>query len=380
MLTLDELLHPVTPAEFRAAYEDRKPLHVPAGDDDRKRRLLDWAAFNQLLNQADIWTPTTLGLMRNRVAVPPEQFFQFITSDAGQTIRLSPRKLEVFLSAGCSLIANQVGFLHPPIAHLSEALSRRWGAHVGANIYCSFSGVQAFGPHFDIHDVFAVQTEGEKVWRLYENRAEAPLEAFKDPAEARRVFEQGHGPLMTEVRMRPGDVLYVPRGWYHDALTHDGESLHVTLSVTPLSGPSVMKLLNAAALQDPEFRAWLPPAWDEDGASLKASLAGIGRILTRLIESEAFATEIAMAQQAAIRAPADFTLPARKPVTLMRVTGRAFPASSVAVRKAYMWAQDERVFAVEDMIAQFDGLSEADIRAAVDAALAAGAIAPEPRR
>lgn len=380
MLTLDELLHPITAAEFRAAYEDRKPLHVPAGDDDRKRRLLDWAAFNRLLNQVDVWNPTTLGLMRNRVAVPPEQFFLFIPSEAGQTVRLSPRKLEVFLSAGCSLIANHVGTLHPPIAQLSEMLSRQWAASVGANVYCSFSGVQAFGPHFDIHDVFAIQTEGEKVWRLYENRAETPLELFKDPEEGRRVFERGHGPLMTEVRMQPGDVLYLPRGWYHDALTHEGESLHVTLSVTPLAGPSVLQLLTTAALRDPEFRAWLPPAWDDDGAPLKARLAGIGRILSRLIESDAFAEEVAATQQSAIRAPADFTLPVRKPITLMRVTGRAFPASSTAVRKAYMWAQDERVFAVEDMVAQFDGVAESDIRAAVEAAVAAGAMTPEPGR
>ena len=28
---------------------------------------------------------------------------------------------------------------------------------------------QAFGPHFDTHDVFAIHFEGEKVWNIYEN-------------------------------------------------------------------------------------------------------------------------------------------------------------------------------------------------------------------
>jgi hypothetical protein len=37
---------------------------------------------------------------------------------------------------------------------------------------CSFGGVRALATHFDLHDVFAVQIEGEKVWRLYENRAD----------------------------------------------------------------------------------------------------------------------------------------------------------------------------------------------------------------
>ena len=31
MFTLDDLLHPITPAQFFADYDDRKPLHVPAG-------------------------------------------------------------------------------------------------------------------------------------------------------------------------------------------------------------------------------------------------------------------------------------------------------------------------------------------------------------
>ncbi len=64
--------------------------------------------------------------------------------------------------------------------------------------------------------------------------------------------------------MRPGDVLYLPRGWYHDALAVDGPSLHVTLSVTPLYGRILFRLLEPAAMQDPAFRAWLPPA-DRDG-------------------------------------------------------------------------------------------------------------------
>ncbi|HST93098.1 MAG TPA: hypothetical protein VLJ13_12965 [Brevundimonas sp.] len=30
MRSLDELLHPITPEQFRVEYEGRKPLHIPA--------------------------------------------------------------------------------------------------------------------------------------------------------------------------------------------------------------------------------------------------------------------------------------------------------------------------------------------------------------
>ena len=34
---------------------------------------------------------------------------------------------------------------------------------------------QAFAPHFDTHDVFALHCEGEKVWNIYENFEKDPI-------------------------------------------------------------------------------------------------------------------------------------------------------------------------------------------------------------
>ena len=60
MITLDELLHPITRERFDADYNDRKPLHIPAIDGAPKRALLDWAGFNALLDQSSIWTAQSL--------------------------------------------------------------------------------------------------------------------------------------------------------------------------------------------------------------------------------------------------------------------------------------------------------------------------------
>ena len=60
--------------------------------------------------------------------------------------------------------------------------------------------------------------------------------------------------------MKPGDVLYLPRGQYHDALTGDRASLHVTFGVAPATGLAVFKLLESALAQESEFRAYLPDA------------------------------------------------------------------------------------------------------------------------
>jgi hypothetical protein len=208
--------------------------------------------------------------------------------------------------------------------------------------------VQAFGTHFDLHDVFAIQTEGEKTWRLYQNRADSPVAL-------------------------PGDESDL-RGWYHDALATEGASLYVTFSVTPLYGRVLFSLLENAALQDPAFRAWLTPASLDGGRALSAQLADLGRRLQALTALPAFRDEVAMAQERLAARPVEFALPERRPLTLYRPTGLLAPRIEGPARVAIGWAVSQPQFALEDMIAQFDFIAEADIREAVAVAERGGAL------
>jgi hypothetical protein len=374
MHSLDNLLHPISPEHFLGEYVGRKPLHIPASGDGGKAAILTWPDFNRLLGQGSLWTSAHLRLMRNYVAVPPDQYCHPVATPQGEVLRPWPQKVEVFLSAGASLIANDVLSIHEPLMRIGETLSRTFAASIGANIYCSFRGVQAFGTHFDNHDVIVIQTGGTKVWNLYESRADNPVENFPDDDATRRWFEQTRGALMQQVTMQPGDVLYLPRGWYHDALATDGPSLHVTFAITPLHGRTLLALLNLEAMKDPAYRAFAPPATGDGGAALAAHLVEYSQVLARIAASPAFAEEVARSQTRMTPRPPSFTLPERKPITLIRTTGRSFPDCSNTVREIYDWAISERQFALEDMVAHFQSLSEDDVRASVAAAEAAGAL------
>jgi hypothetical protein len=179
---------------------------------------------------------------------------------------------------------------------------------------------------------------------------------------------------MQEVTMRPGDVLYLPRGWYHDALAKDGPSLHVTFSVAPLYGRILFQILDHAAMQNPAFRAYLPPADRDGGAALRSRVSEMSEFLTRVMASPAFLDEVIMAQERLVIRPAAYTLPERKPVTLYQTTGKAFPPSTSIIRGVYEWMMDQRKFALEDLIAEADYAPEAAVREAVDSAVAAGAL------
>lgn len=80
--------------------------------------------------------------------------------------------------------------------------------------------------HHDTHDVFVLQVSGEKRWLIYEPAWELPLKHQKYSEEMGEP-----GPPVEDRVLRPGDVLYLPRGWLHEALTSDTDSLHITVGV-----------------------------------------------------------------------------------------------------------------------------------------------------
>jgi 50S ribosomal protein L16 3-hydroxylase len=71
------------------------------------------------------------------------------------------------------------------------------------------------GPHFDSYDVFLVQGEGRRRWRLAKARpARRPFSFVPDaPLKLIAGFRAEH-----EVLLEPGDLLYLPPGWGHDGV------------------------------------------------------------------------------------------------------------------------------------------------------------------
>lgn len=374
MRSLTDLLHPFSLEAFHADHDDRAPLHVPADAGRAKADLLSWARFNQLLDQRSIWTAQTLKVVFGGNPVPPHQYCSEVRVRGVRALRPDPAKVQILAAQGASLIADDAQFLHGPIRALVEPLSRAFAGAVDANIYCSFGGVQAFGTHYDAHHVFAVQTEGEKVWRLYENRAEAPESFPADSPDLRRRIADARGPVMREVTMRAGDVLYLPRGWYHDALASSEASLHVTFSVTPLTGRAVLRSLDDLIGADPACRAWLPPAGRDGGEALKAHLADLAERLAALVKGEAVAADLAKAQARLVPRGGDYALPVRPTLTFLEPTGVPMPRVGGAGDEVLAWAATQRRMALEDMLAQFDFIAPETVTAAVEAAERAGAL------
>ena len=133
---------------------------------------------------------------------------------------------------------------------------------VGANVYLTPPGTQGFAPHWDDVEVFLLQLEGRKHWRLYGTRTpDEKLPRYSSPN-----FSQADvGRPTLDCVLEPGDLLYMPRGTIHQGnCMPDSHSLHITISTyqlnswTDLLEKLLPAALSAAAEEDVEFRRGLP--------------------------------------------------------------------------------------------------------------------------
>ena len=152
-------------------------------------------------------------------------------------------------------------------------MERALGGTVQANLYLSSKRKQGFKAHFDFHDVFAMHVMGEKTWSVFQGSADNPIKHPMFEGWPRERHDQLKGELWREVRLRPGDLLYLPRGQYHYALADDGPCVHVAWGVTYPIGMDVVSYA---------FERWSRNPWGArtcrvTGPALHARLAEIAR-------------------------------------------------------------------------------------------------------
>ena len=156
------------------------------------------------------------------------------------------------------MILNQLHQSDIALAAFCRAVERVFSCHVQTNIYLSPPGSQGFHTHYDSHDVFILQVEGEKAWRLYDRPVEAPYRGERFEAGRHAVGE----PRLSFL-LKAGDCAYVPRGLMHDASTSgEAASPHITCGLLVRTWADlVLEAISEVCVNDPAFRQSLPPGF-----------------------------------------------------------------------------------------------------------------------
>lgn len=248
MRTMDfdfaRILQPLTPEAFFQDYWERQPLVLSREDPDFFTSLFSLEELEGLLwSTRPSWGEVQLANHRRG---------QGWVDYTAQPPRLD--RLARAYAQGDTLILNDVQSRSRPVAALCRGFEEVFNFVVNVNMYLTPKGAQGLAPHFDTQEVFILQVRGAKHWRLYPPCVELPLE------EMAGELPEGYArePMMT-IHLRAGDVLYLPRGVVHEALTASEESLHLTVGVNVLSWRTLLEdVLRLASEQDARFRRALP--------------------------------------------------------------------------------------------------------------------------
>lgn len=149
---------------------------------------------------------------------------------------------------------------------LLQAVFDGFGERASVNLYVSPSGGQTGLPiHYDDHEVFVIQIRGRKSWQFWRPKINARVTSFSDLKGPPPDPEVNDVDLKFEVG--EGDVLYIPRGFWHRASAEHGQSIHLTCGVHVKRGVDVLSWVYDEALKSDRLRANLPlcpDGWDGD--------------------------------------------------------------------------------------------------------------------
>lgn len=219
MSILESLLSPLSFAEFSKTYFDKEPYSAPYKA-SAMQNLVSWYLLNEILatGHNNCWLPS-----RGKLPVDP-------TLSTG---RLSFTQALKGYQEGRTVLVRHAEQAHPVLGNIAKDFNKLFNAPIDIQLYCTPAGQEGFEWHYDVEQVFVIQSAGEKEFRLRKNTTSPRPLSYENQKE--HFLKE---PPSAEIRcwLKPGDWLYIPAGYWHkaQALTN---SCH--LSVGVLTGGSI---------------------------------------------------------------------------------------------------------------------------------------------
>eukprot|EP01050_Picozoa_sp_SAG11_P026108 SAG11_NODE_6133_length_1382_cov_1.239283_1_plen_403_part_10 len=256
----DMLGHGLSESEFFEQYWQQKPLST-AGTGHNKvhvrkiRRLLSMGAMEALTNSPAFRSRMTSVVQQiseggvgsakswwQAGALEPlsvhglgfdEKTLQYV-SGLQRAFDADYHDLHEAYLDGSTVNLNSLEYIWAPIDSLCNALMRRFEWMFTVNAYITPREAKGYTPHTDHQDVFILQLDGVKQWTVYHRPIKDALAEHKvgTPGSADPTGLEGwNGTPTWQGKLAPGDLLYIPRGWVHDAHTGPaGPSMHLTIT------------------------------------------------------------------------------------------------------------------------------------------------------
>ena len=198
---------------------------------------ISWNDVNELYSRGDI-SHRDFKLM-NGYEVPKKEYVESYDNLGVIEYRCITSVFYEYLRNGATLVRNRIKN-EPFVDQISKQIGSFAEARTLTGSYAAFSSKSSYKSHWDTRDVYAVQLLGRKRWILRKPNFEFPLymqqtKNFPDIKEPEEIY--------MDVILEAGDILYIPRGWWHDPLPLDEETFHLAVATFAPTGFEYMRWL-----------------------------------------------------------------------------------------------------------------------------------------
>ncbi len=271
------LIAPLGFDDFFREHWELKPLHLSRRDAHYYDRVLTNAALESIISSGDLRYPA-IQLAKNGSYLAAEAYTRNIKHGTESFIGVPDlEKVQSEYRSGATVVLPALQRTWEPLRYLCAALEDELSHPVHANAYLTPGDSSGFTPHYDTHEVLVLQMAGTKRWRVFPPQRHLPHRS--QPFIPARVTLP---PPLLELELKPGDLLYLPRGYVHAAHTSCGHSAHVTIGITVYTWVELIGELANAAKEMDALRAALPPGFASRGEFKKVLRQNLSQCLDLL--------------------------------------------------------------------------------------------------
>jgi ribosomal protein L16 Arg81 hydroxylase len=211
--------------EFVEEYQEKKPLVIKGAF---KNDSFSWEDINGIYERSKVESDN-FKLSYDGIR-PKSEYVESYWSIGDLKHKLIKPVLYEYMSEGATLISNKIEN-EIKVNELEKQISNYTKRQVISSAYLAFGERDSFRCHWDTRDVFALQVVGRKRWIIYEPSLQSPLYTQQS-----KYYEKEYpcpdNPYM-DIVLEEGDLLYLPRGWWHNPLPLGEPTFHLAFGVFP---------------------------------------------------------------------------------------------------------------------------------------------------
>jgi ribosomal protein L16 Arg81 hydroxylase len=247
----ERLIQPFSVEDFFRDYWEKKVLYIPRDEPRYYDDILSFNDVNAYLSRTDIRYPH-VRLVNQGTELPLADYSYDYTY--GENVfqgTIDMDKLFHIYSNGATISFQLLQQSIAKLSRFSNSIERFLRFPTQTNLFLTPPTSQGFTAHYDTHSFFILHLYGSKTWKLYDDPYKLPLLRHR---EYDSDVDLADGPVH-EITLRAGELMYVPRGVYHEALTSTETALQITLGIFPYTWVDILqKAIDDLADRNVELR------------------------------------------------------------------------------------------------------------------------------